>query len=236
MVLNVDSLDKHQKTSLLNYLVGFLTESRIERIHEVLNYRSRHCCLILENVFQSHNISAVMRSCDCFGIQDIHIIDHVNPFKINPDVDLGASKWLSVQTYSKENALENCLQGLRNNGYRIIATTPHTDDVIVQDFDVTQKFALAFGTELDGLSPEILAQADGFLKIPMVGFTESLNISVSAAITLFHLTNRMRSEIPDWQLTENEYLDLELKWVMSSVRSADFLAKRFIKDTLRLGL
>lgn len=135
--------------------------------------------------------------------------------------NMGASKWLSVQTYSKDKALESCLEGLQWLSHS--ATT--TDDVILQDFDVTQKFALAFGTELDGLSPEILAQADGFLKIPMVGFTESLNISVSAAITLFHLTNRMRSEIKNWQLTENEYIDLELKWIMSSVRKRRFPGK-----------
>jgi len=232
LIRSIQALDKPQKARLLGYLGGFMTESRNNRIREVLNNRTRHCCLILENVFQSHNISAVMRSCDCFGIQDMHIIDHVNSFKTNPDVDLGASKWINVHTYSKSNAVQDCLGALRDKGYRIIATTPHTDDVVIQDFDVSQKFALAFGTELDGLSAEIMDQSDAFLKIPMVGFTESLNISVSAAISLFYLSTRIRNEVADWHLPEDEFIDLELEWVMSSVRSSGFLAKRFLKEVL----
>lgn len=226
------NLDSHIKRKLLDYLRGFLTESRISRIEEVCNQRTRHCSLILENIYQVHNISAVMRSCDCFGIQDLHIIDHVHPFKTNKDVDLGSSKWLNIQTYPKKENLTHCLNTLKGKGYRIVATTPHLGDVDLPDFDVQQKFALAFGTELNGLSGELMDQADEFLKIPMVGFTESLNISVSAAISLYTLSRRIRSEVRGWELEPEERLDLELDWVISSVRSGPMLARHFVAGTL----
>lgn len=230
MTTQLQSLDIQTKQRLLDYLRGFMTESRIRRIDEVCSLRTRHCCLILENIYQAHNISAVMRSCDCFGIQDLHIIDHLHPFKANPDVDLGASKWLNVQTYPKKESILQCLNTLKSQGYRIVATTPHSGNVELPDFDVQQKFALAFGTELTGLSRELMDQADEFLKIPMVGFTESLNISVSAAITLYTLSRRIRAEVRSWQLEMHERLDLETQWVISSVRSGPMLAKRFLQQ------
>lgn len=224
------SLNTENKKLVYDYLVGFMTDKRCCRFEEIIENRTRHCCVIIENVYQSHNISAVMRSCDCFGVQDIHVIDFLNPFKSNPEVDMGASKWLNINHYNSADATNQCLQRLRENGYKIIATTPHSNDVNIQDFDVSEKFALAFGTEKEGLSKEIIDNADVCMKIPMVGFTESLNISVSAAISLFYLTNRVRNEVALWRLSENEKIDLRLSWAMNSIKGSDLILRKFMEN------
>ena len=108
---------------------------------------------------------------------------------------------------------------VKKKGYQIIATTPHDNDCLLEDFDISKPSALCFGTERDGLSDEILKQADGFLKIPMVGFTESLNISVSAAIIIQNLTNRLRNTDIKWQLSELEILEKRLLWAKNSINS-----------------
>lgn len=134
-----------------------------------------------------HNTSAVIRSCDVFGIQNIHVIEERMPKRIDKEIAMGAQKWVDVQRYS---ATKDCLHTLRKKGYRIVATSPHEDAVMLDDFDISTPAAFFFGTEREGLSQEILEEADSTLKIPMVGFTESLNISVSAAIILQSVTEK----------------------------------------------
>ena len=173
-----------------------------------------------------HNTSAVMRSCDVFGIQDLHVIEARFGKRVDKEIAMGAQKWVDIHRHS--NA-EDCLQQLRASGYQIVATTPH-QGVPLDEFDVTKKSALLFGTEKKGLSRELLAQADVALTIPMYGFTESLNISVSAAIILNELVGRMRREGTDWTLRDKERYALKCAWTVASIKDAPRIIERYIQE------
>lgn len=209
---------------LLAYLEGFLTERRKELFAKVLSDRTRHFTVAIEDVYQLHNTSAVLRSCDVFGIQDCHVIEEVNRRKMDREIAMGAQKWVDLYRYNNAN---DCIKGLRDKGYQIIATTPHDDSTFLDDFDITKKSALFFGRETEGLSEEVMQQADGFLKIPMVGFTESLNISVSAAITLQSVTSKLRKSDIDWRLSEEEQYEKRMQWTKKMIKSLDQILERY---------
>ncbi len=214
----------------LNYLHyledGFLSENRKAKFLKVLANRTNHFTVAIEDVFQLHNTSAVMRSCEVFGIQQLHVIEEKYGKSIDKEIAMGAQKWVDVHRY--EN-ISDCVASLKTQGYKIIATTPHHNDCLLDDFDISQKSALFFGTERNGLSQEVIDQADGFLKIPMVGFTESLNISVSAAIIIQNLMGRLhRSEI-NWQLNETELLEKRLDWARNSIKDIKRIEGRYYK-------
>ena len=220
---------------LLEYLMGFLTEHRKTLFSQIIKNRTRHLTVILEDIYQPHNASAVLRTCDCLGIQDVHIIENRNKYQVNPKVALGASKWLNLYKYKeKEDNTLACIQHLKKQGYRIIATTPHKNDVTVNELPIDKKTALIFGQELRGLSDNAMALSDGFVKIPMYGFTESFNISVSAAIMLKVLTDRMRTENIAWQLTEAEQKNILLQWTRNSIKRVDLIEKEFL-ETVNKG-
>lgn len=223
-------LNPEQKQQLYSYLSEFISENKKNKFEEIILQRTRYVTVVLEDIFQPHNASAVLRSCDIFGIQDVHIIENQNKYEINPDVALGSTKWLSLYKYNKEESnTEDCLRKLKNSGYRIIATTPHKNDETPEGLPLDKKIALVFGTEMEGLTPVVLEMADGFVKIPMYGFTESLNISVSAALLVRSLTERLRhSEIP-WQLTEQESLDIRIAWARNVLKKSAIVEKEFLK-------
>jgi tRNA (guanosine-2'-O-)-methyltransferase len=187
--------------------------------------------VVLEDIYQPHNASAVLRTCDCFGVQDVHIIENQNKYEVNPDIALGSSKWLTmIKHKGKENNTPDALQKLRDKGYRIVATTPHKNDVNLQELSIDKgPIALVFGTEMRGLTDNALTIADEFVKIPMYGFTESFNISVSAGISLFYLTEKIRNSNIDWQIPEDEKIDILLNWAQQVVKRSDLLEKEFVK-------
>jgi tRNA (guanosine-2'-O-)-methyltransferase len=220
----------NQKCGLYDYLTEFITENRKQRFEEVIAFRTRFITVVLEDIYQSHNASAVLRSCDCFGIQDVHIIENKNKYQVNPDVALGSSNWLTLHEYNrKENNTSDCIKSLKKKGYKVIATTPHKNGCYIDELDLSQKTALIFGTEMKGLSEQAIQQADGFVKIPMVGFTESFNISVSAAIALFSLTDRLRKSNVPWQLGKNEIIDIKIEWVKNSLKDAAKIEKMYFE-------
>jgi len=221
------------KKELINFLQQFVTPKRYETFQNVIKYRTRYVSVALEDIYQPHNASAVLRSCDCFGVQDVHIIENKNQYRINPDVALGASKWLNLYSYNqKENNTLEAIRILRNKGYRIVATTPHTNDITLDDFDVEKsKFVLFFGTELQGLSKLMMDNADEYLKIPMYGFTESFNISVSAALTMHHLSEKIRkTKSVNWQLTDDEKDEIILDWLRTTIKHSDEIITQFYKN------
>ena len=214
----------------LDHLLTFVSENRKTKFEEILQHRTRHLTVVLEDIYQPQNASAVLRSCDCFGIQDIHIIENRNEFQLNPDVTQGCSKWLSLYNYNeRENNTTNCLNTLKEKGYKLIATTPHEEECMIDDLDVGEKTALVFGTEMTGLSKTALDVADGFVKVPLYGFTESYNISVSAALCLFSFSERMRESKADWHLSKHEIEELKLEWAKKTVKRADLIEKDFIE-------
>lgn len=214
-------------TDYLNFLETILTDNRKERFLEVLKNRTNHFTVAVEDVYQLHNTSAVMRSCEVFGIQELNVIEQRFGKRIDKQIALGAQKWVDIIRHETSN---NCIESLRSKGYQIIATTPHEKDCLLENFDISKPSALFFGTEKEGLSEEIMQQADGFLKIPMVGFTESLNISVSAAIIIQNLTNRLRNSDIDWQLTEDEILEKRLTWAKNSIKDIKRIEKRYFEE------
>jgi len=230
MITDIENLDNNSKYRLLDHLLGFVTDERKARFREIISLRTRHITIILEDIFQPHNASAVLRSCDCFGLQDVHIIENTNKYQVNPDVALGSAKWLSLYKYNKTSSnTPACLNSLKSKGYRIVATSPHTNDFTPDTLPLNGKFALLFGTELQGLSEEATNMAEEFIKIPMFGFTESLNISVSAAILLHSLTSRLRSSPVPWALGEQEKTDVLLRWAAGSIRKSDIIIRDFLK-------
>lgn len=220
-----------QKKELITRLTPFVTEHRLARMLDVLSRRTRYLTIVVEDIYQSQNASAVLRSCECFGVQDVHIIENLNKYEINPDVALGANKWLSMHKYNeKDFNTPDCLSHLKKQNYRIIATTPHQDDCLLEELPLDNKIALLFGTEMKGLSKEAIDMADGFMKIPMAGFTESFNISVSAAICLYHLAPKIRKEVKGWQLSEEEHTDILLLWLTLSVKNSNGIISHFQRE------
>ncbi len=217
--------------TLINKLSEFVLDERHELFQSLIVNRTRYITVVLEDIFQPQNASAVLRTCDCFGVQDVHIIENKYEYNINPDVVLGSSKWLSINQYNENphNTLRT-INKLRENGYRIIATTPHTNDVTLNDFDLKKgKSALLFGTELTGLSDVAMEHADEFVRIPMYGFTESYNISVSAAMVIHTLTEKMRRSNIDWHLSDEERDFVMINWLRNSVKRSDEIERELLK-------
>ena len=211
---------------LLTYLEGFITENRKEGFLRVLKNRTKHFTIAMEDVFQLHNTSAVMRSCEVFGIQELNVIEQKFGKSIDKEIAMGAEKWVDINRFS---SIQDCITNLKGKGYQIIATTPHNDSCLLHELDITKPSALFFGTERDGLSEEVMQQADGFLKIPMVGYTESLNISVSAAIIIQDVTNRLRQSDINWQLSEEEVLEKRLDWTRKSIKDIEFIERKYFE-------
>lgn len=213
---------------LTNYLEGFISDRRKQRLNEVLSKRSGHIRVVLENVYQAHNASAVLRSCDCFGIQHVHFIENRNRLKISEDVAMGSSNWLSIHRHNElENNTKETLLALKSQGYRIVATSPHKHEVTIDALPVDKKLALVFGTEIDGISQEVFQLADEFVKIPMVGFTESFNVSVCAAICLYELTQRLRKSEKNHLLSEEEKAAIYFEWLKNTVQNSEGLLKDY---------
>lgn len=219
--------------NLIEYLSGFVTERRVKLFDKLLDLRTRYITIVLEDIYQAHNASAVLRSCECFGIQDVHLIENQFEYRISPDVALGSDKWLTLHRYNNPQAknTETAIETLRNNGYRIVATTPHKNDCSLEEFDLNKgKTALLFGSELNGLSPRAMEMADEYVKIPMAGFTESLNISVTAALFIHHLTGRLRKDPAiNWNLTPEEKQEIKLIWLRKSIKKSALIEKKFFE-------
>ena len=212
---------------LLNYLEGFLSDNRKKRFLDVLANRTKHFTIAVEDVFQMHNTSAVMRSCEVFGIQELNVVEQKYGKSIDKQIAMGAQKWVDIIQHSSSQV---CIDNLRSKGYQIIATTPHNDSCTIENFDISKPSALFFGTEIDGLSDEVMQQADGYLKIPMVGFTESLNISVSAAIIIQDITNRLRNSDIDWKLSEEEIFEKRIDWARKTIKDIKNVEGRFYEN------
>ena len=210
--------------TLLDYLQNFITEERKQRFLEVISQRTNHFTVAMEDVFQMHNTSAVVRTCEVFGVQQPHSIEGRYGKRLDEKIAMGAQKWVDVFRYDDT---QKCIDTLREKGYQIVATTPYKDAYLLNDFDISKKSAFFFGTEKEGLSEQVLSQADTYLKIPMVGFTESLNISVAVAIVLQQLTDKLRRSNLKWQLTDEERYSVLEQWTKISVRNVNDVIKRY---------
>jgi len=215
----------------LAYLTSFVSEKRQATFDRVLDQRTKHFTVILEDLFQKHNTSAVVRSCDIFGIQNVHIIENKYTSYMSNQVGKGSQKWLDFHRYRDEKLnTQNCIDAIKKEGYQLIATTPHNESCYLADFDINKKSAFVFGVEKEGISKMMMDQADGYLKIPMVGFTESLNISVAAAIILQSVTEKLRTSDVDWRMTETEKFYKKLEWMEKSIKSIKKIKELYFEE------
>lgn len=220
------------RNRISDHLETFLGDERIGIIKRVLSNRTRYITVCLEDIYQSQNASAVLRSSEAFGLQDVHIIENSNSFSINPNVVRGSDKWLTIHRYFNSACpTSDAISSLRSNGYRIVATSPHVDGVALEDFDLTKgKVAVFFGNEHNGVSQTLLDQADEYLYIPMYGFTESFNISVAAAMTIHTLRGKLHEQDIRWALSGAEYEELLFSWLNKAVKRPDLIVKRFLDE------
>ncbi len=217
--------------NLFKYLSEFISENRLANFQKIVEHRTKHISFVIEDLFQPHNASAVLRSCDCFGIQDVHIIENTNTYTTDKNIALGAGKWVNVHKYNEvENVTLSCLTQLKKKGYKIVATTPHKEDFTCTTIPLEEPLAVVFGKEMEGISDTVIAEADYFMKIPMYGFTESLNISVAAAITAQNLYERLTaSDAIPWRLNEEQKQEVMFEWMTRSIKDSASIIDRYYK-------
>jgi len=213
------------KSALIEQLLQYVTENKREKMHEVLENRTRYITVVLEDLFQEHNASAALRTCDIFGVQDVNVVQAQYQFKAVDTISMGASKWVDVKSYS---SITDSIAALKSQGYRIVATSPHLQSYSLPDLPLDQKTALIFGSEQTGLSQEALAQADMYVKIPMFGFVESFNVSVSVALCLYDLMTRLHKSEYAWQLSQEEKQDILLAWIKKVSKTAELIEKELL--------
>ncbi len=212
---------------LLQFLESFLSAQRKETFLNVLAQRTRHFIVAAEDIYQEHNASALVRTCDCFGLQEMHILRKSNVFRIEHGMARGAEKWVDIHIHQDENGIRD----FRKRGYQIVATSPHQADCELEEFDYRKKSVFYFGREKEGLSDDILNAADVRMKIPMAGFTESFNISVSVAIVLYEFTRKLRRDPSiQWGLTPEEIFRKRVEWSLKTVHHPKNLLKRFARE------
>jgi tRNA (guanosine-2'-O-)-methyltransferase len=212
---------------LYELLSEHLTEHKRQLFDAVLQERTRHVTLIMEDLYQAQNTSAIQRSAESLGIQDLHIIENKHTFTHHRRISKGSADWITMHRYNDagSNNTEACLHALKKAGYQIVVTALHEKTIALHEVDLSQKTAVLMGTELTGASASAMQKADVFMKIPTVGFTESLNVSVASAIIMQHLTHRMRQENHPWQLSENEKLQLKIEWAKRSIYWSKYIVE-----------
>lgn len=216
---------------LYERLTAFISENKRDLFDRLAPLRTRHVCVVLEDIYQPHNASAVVRTADLLGIQDLHIIENRNKYTVNPDVTLGSSKWVDMHRHRGEgDNTERCIEALRASGHRIVVTSPRAPEITPHNIPLDRPMAFCFGTELTGASDTLMRAADMHLRIPMYGFTESYNISVSAAIVLFTVMERLRTSDVPWRLGDDALITLKLQWARKVVHSAAHLEERLRKE------
>ncbi len=214
-------------SKLYSLLSEHLTENKRNLFERILADRTRHIALVMEDLYQAQNTSAIQRSAESFGVQDLHIIENKHTFSHHRRISKGSSDWLSMHRYNKpgENNTEACLVKLKDAGYQIVVTALHEKTISLHEVDLAKKTAVVMGTELTGASDAAMQMADVYMKIPTVGFTESLNVSVASAIIMQHLTHRMRAENQPWQLSEEEKLALKIEWAKRSIYWSKYIVE-----------
>lgn len=220
-------MNTQQKLAIIAYLQTFMTENKRTHMQRVLPLRTRAVTLVAENMMHAHNASALLRTAECLGIQNVHVVQSDVRFRASESIVKGSVQWINLY---RHRSTQESFAALRAQGYRIIAMTPHLNGCDLADLRVGGKMAFVFGTELDGLSEYAFNHADEYVKIPMVGFTESLNVSVCAGITLYSVVQQFYAQGTEWQLSEDERIDILLEWCRRAVRRSDLIEKRFVHE------
>ena len=221
-------MNSEENTYVLQRFQEILTPNKVALFNRIAEQRTRHLSVVLEDIFQEHNASAVIRSCDCFGIQDLYAIEDKNKYVLQRNIALGSGRWIDLHRFTnKETASLDCLNHLREKGYKLVATSPHVNAYTPETLPLENPVAIIFGTERRGITDSILANADYHLAIPMYGFTESFNISVSVAVLLQTIRQRLEISQHAWKLPESEQIALKIQWCEKILNGGEALSKEF---------
>ena len=224
-------MNEGARQHVIDYLSGFINEARRARLQRVLRERTRHITVVLEDVYQPQNASAVVRTCECLGIQELHVIENRYEYRLNPAVVQGSSKWIELVKHNREDEdnTRPCIEALKQRGYRVIAMDPAPGGKTVEQLDISGKLALCFGSEEPGLSASLVELADETVRIPLHGFTQSYNLSVSAGISLYTLVTALRHSGVDWRLDEQDATELHIKWLALSTPARERLLEDYLE-------
>jgi tRNA (guanosine-2'-O-)-methyltransferase len=215
---------------LLKAFYELIPEVKGQMFDSVGAERTRYLTVLLEEIYQEHNASAVIRSCDCFGIQELHVVESKNQYKVQRDIARGAGRWVDLLNYNEgPTPLLDAVSALKKRGYKIAALTPDATTHTIFDVPIDQPLALSFGTEWQGISDEIRELADYKVAIPMVGFTESFNVSVSVALSLQAIRYRLEQSDIAWKLSEAEQTLVKLKWCQKYMKNGDVVRRELEK-------
>lgn len=224
-----DKLSFEDKTALWEVISEYITPERQAIYDRILQYRTRHFTIAVEDIFQEHNAGALTRTAECYGVQDLHVMKNHNEFKIAKGMAKGASQWIDAYKFDGENSVVKCMDFLRNKGYQIVATTPDSSKQHLKDFDISNKSAFFFGTEKNGLDNRVFEQADQHLHVPIYGVTESFNVSITASVILHELTSKLHQANFDWQLTPEEQVTKRLEWAYGTLNRSEILYRNSMK-------
>lgn len=222
---------------LLSEFYHILTDERIQLFEKIIAQRTNHLTIISEDIFQEHNASAIVRTCDSFGIQTLHLIETRNTYQVHEGISRGSNQWVTLEHhYSEGKTTTEILNQLKLRGYKIAATSPHAIEYDIFNVPIDQPLALLFGAEKKGITHEGMENADYLVRIPMYGFAESLNVSVAAAITLNELRNRLNHSSISWQLSKKDKLDTLLSWCRKHIKSSELIEndirKKYVEKML----
>jgi tRNA (guanosine-2'-O-)-methyltransferase len=222
---------------ILSEFYNILTDDRIKLFEKIIAERTNHLTVISEDIFQEHNASAIVRTCDSFGIQTLHLIETRNTYQVNEGISRGSNQWVTLEHhYSEGKTTTDILNQLKSRGYKIAATSPHAIEYDIFNLPIDKPLALLFGAEKKGVTTEAMENADYLVRIPMYGFAESLNVSVAAAITLNILRNRLNQSSTSWKLSDKEKLDTLLSWCRKHIKSSELIEneirKKYIEKML----
>lgn len=220
-------MSNNDKKLLVEYLSSFVSAQKWQKMQEVVSQRTNHITVVLENLYQDFNASAAFRSIECFGLQEVHLVETEAIRSVKPSISKGSEQWLTINAYRGNEAAQSCFARLKEQGYTLVATMPHKKSCSLYDLPLDNKTALVFGTEKSGVSPYIEKHVDSYITIPMYGFTQSFNVAASVAISLSDTTKRLRASSIDWQLSQEEHLDILYGWLKQTIRHAHLLEKRF---------
>lgn len=228
-MMDVQAIYEH-RDDFAEYLKQFISPRKLEIIENHLKDRTRFLTVVLEDIHKSHNASAVMRTCECFGLQDIHIIEIEHKYEVHPHIASGSGRWTNRHHYNdpeKDNT-SGCIHRLKQNGYKVLVTSLAPNAKPFDEVKIDTPTAVVFGTEYYGVSDQAVALADECIHIPMVGFTDSLNISVSCGIILQEYRRQMIKNKTSWHLSPKEVEITRLQWYMNSVRNIDYYIQNFL--------
>ncbi|MEO0794845.1 MAG: RNA methyltransferase [Verrucomicrobiota bacterium] len=202
-------------------------ERRVQDMRRVLTERTQHLSVVLEDIFQPHNSSAVLRTCECFGVQTVHVVEISRKFKISNQVAMGGAKWIDVERYQSTTP---CLETLRDNGYQLAAATLRPEAIPLDEIPLDRPLAILIGHERRGLSQEAHEAADYWFKLPMHGFTQSYNLSVFSSLCLYELTQRLRKTKLSWRLSAEEQERIFTRWLCQDTKAVQSAAEAWLTD------